>query len=195
MSPIPDGWIELFHRTTTEQAEAIAQTGRFDSAEHDGSVYFSDRESGEYSVGYGNGCVRVVMPAAVVKLDDEFEDGERHFRARADQIRADWITLWSPTPATIRAFFLRELCGVIDNEAHVRATVQEIVMQARNMADATDEERAQALGEEITELFTRPVPVITTYNTPLAAVARLVRRFMDHIDIDELGRHYLREDD
>lgn len=191
MSLIPDGWIELFHRTTPEQAEAIAQTGRFDSKEHDGSVYFSDRERGEYSVDYGKGCVRVVMPATLVKPDDEFDDGERHFRARANQIRADWITLWSPTPATIRAFFLRELCEVIDNEAHLLPAVQQIAEQARNMADATDEDRARALGEEIAELFTRPVPLITTYGTPLRPVARLVRRFMDHIDIDELGRHYL----
>jgi hypothetical protein len=194
MSLIPDGWIELFHRTTLEAAETIGETRRFISKEHDGSVYFSNREHGQYGVGYGRGCVRVVMPADFyqLELDDEFEDGEMHYRIGADQIEPDWITLRSPTSAAIRAFFLDELREVITNEPHVRAAVQEIVTQARNMAAATDEDRAQALGEEIAELFTRPVPLITTYNTPLAAVARLVRRIMDHVDTDELGRHYLR---
>jgi len=192
LSDVSEGWIELFHRTTPEVAEAIGRTRRFDSKEHDGSVYFSDRAQGEYAEGYGPGCVRVVMPVSLVRLDDEFQDGERHFRVRANQIRADWISAWYPTPTTLAGVYLHDLIEAIDGDRRVRERVMELAVRAHNATWLSEEERAVELGKEIAELFTKAVPVIISSDTPLAPVSRLVHHYFDHIDTDELGRVYLR---
>lgn len=188
---VPDGWIELFHRTTAEAAETIGRERRFESKENYGYVYFSNRAQGEYAVDYGPGCVRVVMPASLVKLDDEFADGERHFRVRANQIRADWISAWYPTPTTLAGVYLHDLIEAIDGDRILRERVMELAVRAHNATWLSEEERAVELGKEIAELFTKAVPVIISSNTPLAPVSRLVHHYFDHIDTDELGRYYL----
>lgn len=191
-SNVPEGWIELFHRTTAEAAETIGRERRFESKENYGFVYFSNRAQGEYAVGYGPGCVRVVMPAILVKPDDGFQDGERHFRVRADQIRAEWISAWYPTPTTLSGVYLHDLMEAIEGDRALREHVMELAVRAHSATWLSEEERAVELGKEIAELFTKAVPVITSSGTPLAPVSRLIHHYFDRIDTDELGRSYLR---
>lgn len=85
----------LYHRTSNEAATTIARTRRFLSKEEgalpDG-VYFSNRETGSYSVDYGEAVVRVEVPEVWAQLDDEFDDGEKHYRVHARDIDPAWIT-------------------------------------------------------------------------------------------------------
>lgn len=69
----------LYHVTSLEAAKAIYPDGPFTSKEADGSVYFSDR-LGEHASGYGNAYVAVWVPEYIAVLDDEFPDGEQHYR-------------------------------------------------------------------------------------------------------------------
>lgn len=196
MSDVPEGWIELFHRTTAEAAETIGRVRRFQSKEGNkdtGPIYFSNRDEGYYAAGYGEGCVRVVMPIHAVKLDDEFETGERHYRVPANKIRADWISVWYRTPTTIGGVYLQDLCDLIDNERGLREQVMELAHRAHKATWLDERERAVELGKEIAEMFIKPVPYIASMGTPMMAVARLVRRFFDHVDTDDLGRYYLKD--
>lgn len=77
-----DDWgnlISLYHFTTPEAARAIADTGKWVSAENTGEVYASTRKDGQ-ATGYGTAYVHVIMPKACATLDDEFPDGEQHYR-------------------------------------------------------------------------------------------------------------------
>lgn len=196
MSDVPEGWIELFHRTTAETAEFIGRVRRFQSKEGNkdtGPVYFSNRDQGYYAAGYGEGCVRVIMPIGNVDLDDVFDTGERHYRVAANKIRGDWITVWYRTPATIGGVYLQDLCELIDNEGHLREQVMELARRAYKATWLVERERAVELGKEIAELFIKPVPWIGSMDTAMMPVARLVRHFFDHIDTDDLGRNYLKD--
>lgn len=78
----PDDWgnlIALYHFTTPEAARAIIDTRTWVSAENTGEVYGSDRVDGQ-ATGYGTAYVHVILPRACVTLDDEFPDGEKHYR-------------------------------------------------------------------------------------------------------------------
>jgi len=73
----PSGYVTLYHRTTEENARRIMETRRM-SAKEDG-IFFSTKEDGENSVGYGKGVVKLRVPAEKLVLDDIFSD-EAHVR-------------------------------------------------------------------------------------------------------------------
>lgn len=92
MSNVPRGFLALYHRTTTEAARAILATGRFESKEQ-GYVFFSNRASSDYADGYGTAVVRVVVREDAAELDDEFQDGEEHYRVHSRNIPREAISL------------------------------------------------------------------------------------------------------
>lgn len=67
----------LYHYTTPEAAERIRATGTMVGLE-DG-LFFTNRRGG-YASGYGAAVVELHVPDALLQLDDEFPDGEQHFR-------------------------------------------------------------------------------------------------------------------
>lgn len=73
------GHLDLYHRTSPEAADEIQRTRRMTSKEHDGSVYFSTHQHGQ-GEGYGTAVVHVRVPEHLAELDDEFPDGEQHYR-------------------------------------------------------------------------------------------------------------------
>jgi hypothetical protein len=80
--PAGEPVLRLFHRTTPAAADAIVGTGAWLSAYPDGSVWFSTYDGGQ-ATGYGDACVAVDVPASLAELDDEFPDGECHYRVPA----------------------------------------------------------------------------------------------------------------
>jgi hypothetical protein len=80
--------LDLYHRTTPHAAAAAYARGRMQSRENTGEVYFSTRLDGQ-AVGYGSGVVHVRVPGSLVDLEDEFPDGERHYRIRAGDLAAE----------------------------------------------------------------------------------------------------------
>lgn len=80
--------LDLFHRTTPEAAAAIVATGRWVSRENTRDVYFSTSATGGQADGYGVAVVHVRVPEVLAELDDEFPDGEQHYRVRADRLAA-----------------------------------------------------------------------------------------------------------
>lgn len=77
--------IDLYHRTSAERAREIERSGRFVSLENTSEVYFSNRRRGQ-AEGYGVAVVHVRIPESLAELDDEFPDGELHYRVRAHHI-------------------------------------------------------------------------------------------------------------
>ncbi|WP_336794165.1 hypothetical protein [Gordonia malaquae] len=75
----------LYHRTSREAAEAIVASGTWVSKEHDQSIYFSTTPTGAID-GYGEVVLRVDVDPDVAVLDDEFPDGELHYRVHADAL-------------------------------------------------------------------------------------------------------------
>lgn len=82
--------IDLYHRTSPEAAAAILAGLPWLSRENTGEVYFSNRIDGQ-AVGYGDAIVHVRVEAFLADLDDEFPDGEEHYRIRVDRIRPDHV--------------------------------------------------------------------------------------------------------
>lgn len=82
--------LDLYHRTTPEAAEAIRRDKRMNAKEADGSTYWStSRGDGPDSVtgGYGSGVVHVRVPEHLAELEDEFPDGEQHYRVHRDALK------------------------------------------------------------------------------------------------------------
>lgn len=77
-----DGWIDLYHRTTPEAKAEILRTREWRSQENHGKVYFSNRIDGQ-AAGYGDAVIHIRLPIQATELDDEFPDGEKHYRVRA----------------------------------------------------------------------------------------------------------------
>lgn len=71
--------VSVYHFTTPQAADAIVRTRTWVSAENTGEVYASNRVDGQ-ATGYGQACVRVLIPRALLTVDDEFPDGEEHYR-------------------------------------------------------------------------------------------------------------------
>lgn len=85
-----DKMMDLYHRTSTQAARTIIETGSWVSRENTGEVYFSDRRDGQTD-GYGDAVVHVRVPVDSAELDDEFPDGERHFRVLSSSLRPESI--------------------------------------------------------------------------------------------------------
>lgn len=75
----PERLLVLFHFTDPEAAHAIVNDRAWHSRENTQEVYASNREDGQ-AMGYGDAIVHVVVYARAAQLDDEFPDGERHYR-------------------------------------------------------------------------------------------------------------------
>jgi ribosomal protein L4 len=73
----PNGYVTLYHRTTPENAKKIMESGKM-SAKEDG-IFFSTKNDGANSIGYGDGVVKVKIPVEKLVLDDIFSD-EAHLR-------------------------------------------------------------------------------------------------------------------
>lgn len=78
-----DNLINVWHRTSPESAKSIRDSGKFTPKE-DG-IFFTDKIDGPASLGYGDDAVEFSIPEARLQIDDEFPDGERHFRFPAKQ--------------------------------------------------------------------------------------------------------------
>lgn len=83
-----DGMIDLYHRTSKANAEAIRSTGRMFSREG-GKVYFSNRRDG-HAEGYGEAVIHIRVPRAWANLDDEFPNGEKHYHVLDTRVRPIW---------------------------------------------------------------------------------------------------------
>lgn len=82
--------MRLYHVTSAQAAGEIYPNGPFQSKEADGSVYFTNRLGG-YASGYGDAWVVVEVPEEITELDDEFDDGELHYRINLGDLKADYI--------------------------------------------------------------------------------------------------------
>lgn len=82
----PEGWIDLYHRTTPEALEAITASGTMTTKENTPEVYFSTVSEGGQGDGYGSAVVWIRVPEDSVEIDDEFPDGEQHFRVPIKEI-------------------------------------------------------------------------------------------------------------
>ena len=71
-----NGYLTLYHRTSTENAKSIRSTGQM-IAKEDG-LFFSTKQNGQ-NVGYGDAIVTFKIPAEKLVLDDVFDD-EAHLR-------------------------------------------------------------------------------------------------------------------
>ena len=72
--------MRLYHLTSIEDARLIRKTGKIDSPY--GEVYFTSRSNSMHSTVHCGGPVIVSCeaPNKVVHLEDEFPDGEKHYR-------------------------------------------------------------------------------------------------------------------
>ena len=78
---------DLYHRTTPEAAQSIYATGRMTSRENTGEAYFSTKREAGQAEGNGEAVVHVRVPAHLAELDDEFPDGEQHYRVDTRKLR------------------------------------------------------------------------------------------------------------
>ncbi|MFC0456216.1 hypothetical protein ACFFGR_06570 [Arthrobacter liuii] len=76
--------LDLYHRTTEEAARTIVETGRFLTRENTREAFVSTHVDGQ-AVGYGDAVVHVRVDEADAQLDDEFPDGEQHYRIPLDR--------------------------------------------------------------------------------------------------------------
>lgn len=80
----------VYHRTTPEAAQEILTTGIWKSEELLGGrpvVFLSNRPNG-YASGHGDALMELVLPDSILRIDDEYEDGEEHYWVNPDDIPA-----------------------------------------------------------------------------------------------------------
>lgn len=80
--------LDLYHRTDAASAARIVAEGRMTSLENTGEAYFSDRPDGQ-TEGYGSVVVHVRVPEDLASLEDEFPDGEQHYRVAVGALRPE----------------------------------------------------------------------------------------------------------
>ena len=78
--------LDLYHRTTEEAARAIIETGDIQTLENTGEMFGSTHIDGQ-AVGYGPAVVHIRVDEEHAQLDDEFPDGELHFRIDPRYVR------------------------------------------------------------------------------------------------------------
>ncbi|AGW85581.1 hypothetical protein BLAC_07050 [Bifidobacterium animalis subsp. lactis ATCC 27673] len=84
--------IDLYHRTSIEAVQAILASGRLESLENTNEAYASTHIDGQ-AEGYGEAVVHVRVDDSRIHLDDEFPDGERHYRIPLDVEIAEAFTI------------------------------------------------------------------------------------------------------
>ncbi|ULD38846.1 hypothetical protein [Rhodococcus qingshengii] len=84
--------MKLYHRTTEAAADAIVAAQSWVSRENTQEVYFSSAQSGGAADGYGDAVLSVDVPDTVAHLDDEFPDGEQHFRVSISDLAGCVVT-------------------------------------------------------------------------------------------------------
>lgn len=82
--------LRLYHRTSRENAARIAAERKMLSEENTGEAYFSTVENGQAS-GYGDAVVCIEIPEDLAEIDDEFPDGEQHYRVKVSAIRPEYF--------------------------------------------------------------------------------------------------------
>lgn len=78
--------MKLYHRTSESAAAAITSSRSWRSSENTQEVYFSTVPHGQAG-GYGQVIVSVDVPEALADLEDEFPDGEQHFRVAVTDLQ------------------------------------------------------------------------------------------------------------
>ena len=79
--------MELFHRTSREEADRILSGGKWRSLESPARIYFSTVVTGQ-NAGYGEAVLWVTVPDSLCELDDEFPDGEQHYAVPVTALNA-----------------------------------------------------------------------------------------------------------
>lgn len=78
--------MRLYHRTTEEKAQKILRDLSWVSLENTGDVFLSTHPD-RMIVGYGPVVVAVDVPDEYIMIDDEFPDGEEHYRVHASKLQ------------------------------------------------------------------------------------------------------------
>ncbi len=92
-----DGTISLYHRTSTEAATRIRETGEFVSAE-EGRVFASTARTGQ-AEGFGPETIEIRARPEDVRLEDAFRGGEIHISMFAEQAKVAQPTVAAPEVA------------------------------------------------------------------------------------------------
>lgn len=94
------GYLDLYHRTTGDAAAGIYAEKRMRSRENTAETYWSNRPDGQ-ATGYGPAVVHIRVPEHLAELEDEFPDGELHYRVPARALRPEhFIPAVSALPRT-----------------------------------------------------------------------------------------------
>lgn len=83
--PLTMRYLDLYHRTSEESANLILATGSMVSRENTAEAYFSTEPSG-HAAGYGDTCLHVRVPDHLAELEDEFPNGEQHYRVKVSSL-------------------------------------------------------------------------------------------------------------
>lgn len=84
--------LDLYHRTTPEQAARVLRERRMVSRElgsHGEPVAFFSTATGGQASGYGTAVVHVRVPEDIAILEDEFPGGELHYAVRVRSLRPE----------------------------------------------------------------------------------------------------------
>ena len=127
--------LDLYHRTSAEAARMIVATGRFRTRENTPEAYVSTHVNGQ-AAGYGPAVVHVRVRAEDAQLEDEFPDGEQHYRVPLD--RSEVVEAFTLTDVGERAPLISTVTAT--QAASFPATAQE------HAVTASTTERAQAAG-------------------------------------------------
>ena len=81
--------LDLYHRTSPENAQTILEQKKMTSKYSDKTAYFSTHKDSEYGKGFGEGVVHVQVPENIAQIEDEFPSGEQHYRVPVNLLRTE----------------------------------------------------------------------------------------------------------
>jgi len=86
-------FLDLYHHTSPEAAQAIYATGRMKNIHNDSrqAAFFTTDPGSEYASAFGSGVVHARVPDHIAELDDEFPSGEQHYAVPLNKLRPEHL--------------------------------------------------------------------------------------------------------
>jgi hypothetical protein len=83
--------LDLYHGTSPANAQAIVQSGQWQTNYGSGELYFSTDPRSNYISGFGTAVVHVRVPENIAAPEDEFPNGEMHYTINMRDMRPNYI--------------------------------------------------------------------------------------------------------
>lgn len=126
------------------------------SRENMQEAYFSTKRDGGQATGYGDAVVHVRVSKNMAQLDDEFPDGEQHYRIPVSQLKPEHFVNDKPASAARKRPNRDQTSLPITNPRAAQAKVdlarKTLMSERQKMADARNASDVQVQAQQVRKI-------------------------------------------